>query len=226
VNAHGEPSTFNAQISVLNAIVDVDVAQRAGWRPLDLATAFLAGGARFLQLRAKHLGSGEFLDLASAVAEAAHAAHALVIVNDRADIARLAGADGVHVGQDDLSPRAVRAVVDSGRAESDVSIVGLSTHTEAQLDAAILEPISYVAVGPIFGTTTKATGGPPVGLEMVKRAARLRLPVVAIGGITLENARSVIDAGATSVAVISDLLVQGDQPEARVRAYLERLSRV
>jgi thiamine-phosphate pyrophosphorylase len=226
VNAHEETSTFKAQLSVLNTIVDVDVAQRAGWRPLDLARAFLAGGATFLQLRAKSLPAGEFLDLASAVVDAAHAAHALLIVNDRADIARLAGADGVHVGQDDLSPRAVRAVVDSEHAESSVSIVGLSTHSEAQLDAASREPITYVATGPVFGTTTKATGGPPVGLDMVRRAARLRLPVVAIGGITLDNARSVIDAGATSVAVISDLLVQGDRPEARVRAYLERLSRV
>jgi thiamine-phosphate pyrophosphorylase len=163
-----------------------------------------------------------FLAIALAVVELARRDHARVVINDRADIARLAGADGVHVGQDDLPPSAVRALVGDG------AVVGLSTHTVSQVTQAVLEPVSYVAVGPVFGTMTKATGYERVGLEMVREAAghaRSRnLPLVAIGGITLDNALSVLDAGAASVAVISDLLT-GDDPEARVRAYIERFSR-
>lgn len=128
----------------------------------------------------------------------------------------------MHVGQDDLTPADVRRVL------GPAAIVGLSTHTEAQLAAALDEPVSYVAVGPVFGTTTKDTGYEAVGLQLVERAAVRaagRLPVVAIGGITLDSAAAVIGAGATSVAVITDLLVGGD-PKARVQAFLDRLSRV
>jgi thiamine-phosphate pyrophosphorylase len=188
----------------------------------DLAAACLTGGARFLQLRAKTLSGAEFLDMASAVVALAHGAGAAVIVNDRADIAMLAGADGVHVGQDDLPSRFVR------RVTGDAVIVGLSTHTLEQVDLALEDPISYLAIGPVFGTATKATGYEPIGLDRVAHAARRvaarGLPLVAIGGITLDNAQAVIEAGAASVAVISDLLA-GNDPEARVRAYTERLSR-
>jgi thiamine-phosphate pyrophosphorylase len=206
----------------LNAIVDIDAAARAGWTPIDLARAFLSGGARFLQVRAKHLAGAAFLDTASAIVDLARPAGASVIVNDRADIARLAGAAGVHVGQEDLAPRAVRTVV------GDDAVVGLSTHTVEQLERALDEPVSYVAIGPVFGTATKETGYEAIGLERVanasRRAAARGLPLVAIGGITVHNARAVVDAGAAAVAVIGDLLATGD-PEARVRAYLERLGR-
>jgi thiamine-phosphate pyrophosphorylase len=151
----------------------------------------------------------------------AHEAGAILIVNDRADIARLAGADGVHIGQDDLSPAAARRVV------GDTLMVGLSTHTSAQIAAAVREPVSYLAIGPVFGTATKVTGYDAIGLRAVASAAASArgagLPLVAIGGITLETAPSVIEAGASAVAVIGDLLSTGD-PEARARAYLERLS--
>jgi thiamine-phosphate pyrophosphorylase len=206
----------------LYAIVDADAVVRTGWQPLDLAAAYLRGGARFLQLRAKSMPGAELLATASAVVQLAHRHQARVIINDRADIARLAGADGVHVGQEDLPPAAVRAIV------GDTALVGLSTHTTEQVDRAIREPVSYLAVGPIFDTATKATGYEHVGLEMVRDAARRAtaqgLPLVAIGGITIESAASVLDAGASSVAIISDLLTTGD-PEARVRAYIERLAR-
>jgi len=102
-------------------------------------------------------------------------------------------------------------------------LVGRSTHTPAELAIAAQEAVDYVAIGPVFGTSTKATGHEAVGLEMVRRAASGARPVVAIGGITLDNALSVITAGARSVAVISDLMAGGD-PASRVRAYLERLS--
>jgi thiamine-phosphate pyrophosphorylase len=207
----------------LNAIVDVECAERAGWRPIDLARAFLDGGATFLQLRAKYLPGGRLLDEALATADLAHQAGAMLIVNDRGDIARLSGADGVHVGQEDLAPAAVRHVTGPD------AIVGLSTHTVAQVDAAVGEPITYLAVGPVFGTRSKDTGYEAIGLALVRaaadRALAAGLPLVAIGGITLDRAASVIDAGATSVAVISDLLSTGN-PAKQTRAYLERIGSV
>lgn len=205
----------------LYAIVDVECAARAGWPPRDLAAAYLRGGARLLQLRAKTLPSGELAGLAAEVTELAHRAGSVLIVNDRADVARLAGADGVHVGQRDLPPEAVRSIV------GEAAVVGLSTRTPAEIDAALAAPISYVAVGPVFGSTTKEGRAQPVGLDRVRyaagRAAARGLPVVAIGGITLERAREVLAAGAASVAVIADLLTAGD-PEARVRAYVADLA--
>jgi thiamine-phosphate pyrophosphorylase len=207
-------------IPPLYAVLDADSAERAGWTLIDLAAACVAGGARFLQLRAKHAAGGVLLDAATRLAGLAHAAGAILIVNDRAEIARLSGADGVHVGQDDLPPAAVRRIVGPD------ALVGFSTHTPAQLAAAVQEPVNYVAVGPVFETSTKATGYDAIGLDAVHAASRVaherRLPLVAIGGITLDTAPSVIGAGATSVAVIGDLLAGGD-PAARVRDYLERL---
>jgi thiamine-phosphate pyrophosphorylase len=196
----------------------VDVATHAGWAPLDLARAYLDGGARLLQLRAKHLASGPFLTLCDGIVQAAARYRASIIVNDRADLAVLAKADGVHVGQEDLAPAAARRLL------GPAAIVGFSTHTPAQIEAAIREPISYLAVGPVFGTITKDTGYSAVGLDLVSTAARLAasIPVVAIGGITLETASSVLEAGATSVAVIGDLLSHGN-PQTRVAAYLQRL---
>jgi thiamine-phosphate pyrophosphorylase len=195
----------------------VDVAQHSGWTPIDLARALLAGGARLLQLRAKTMSSGAFLTLATELVSLAGAHDATVVINDRPDIAKLAGAGGVHLGQDDLAPAQARSIL--GTVLGDAALIGKSTHTDGQLELASREPVDYVAIGPVFGTTTKATGYDAVGLDAVARAARINLPVVAIGGITLDNAQSVLDAGAASVAVIGDLLAGGD-PEARVRAFL------
>ena len=171
-------------------------------------------------MRAKNLGSGAFLDLAGAVVEIARPVAAAIIVNDRADLAVLAGATGVHVGQDDLAPSDVRRVTGPD------AVVGRSTHTAEQITQALDEPISYLAIGPIFSTVTKATGYDAVGYQSVahaaSRAAARRLPVVAIGGITLETAPRVIEAGAAAVAIIGDLLTAN--PEARVREYLAALA--
>ena len=205
----------------LYAILDSDVAAGASWTLPDLASACLAGGARFLQVRAKNASSGWLLETTGAIIERARGADAIVIVNDRADIARLSSAHGVHVGQDDLSPSAARAIV------GDAATVGLSTHTGDQIEAALSQPISYLAIGPVFDTSTKATAYRAVGLARVRDAAERAgaLPVVAIGGITLDSAVDVVHAGAASVAVISDLLSTAD-PEGRVRAYVERLAGV
>jgi len=181
-----------------------------------LVRAYLAGGARVLQVRAKHHSGAALLDLASAIVMAAKPEGAIVIVNDRADIARLARADGVHLGQEDLSPEAARAILGPG------AMIGRSTHSVTQLDAAAKEPVDYVAVGPVFTTSTKETGYAAVGLELVHRAAAGTRPVVAIGGITIENAPKVLSAGAASVAVISDLLSTRN-PVSRVAAFLTAL---
>jgi len=201
----------------LYAIVDAELCARGGWAPRELAQAYLAGGARLLQLRAKDLGGAAFLELATAMVNDARQVDGRVIINDRADIAVLSGAAGVHVGQDDLSVEDVRRIVGAD------AIVGLSTHTHAQLEEALSQPISYVAVGPVFGTSTKATGYEAVGLQIIRDAYAVAspkgMPVVAIGGITLDRVKSVWDAGAASAAVISDLLV--DDPVARVARFVD-----
>lgn len=167
------------------------------------------------------MGSGALVELARELAADARRVGATLILNDRPDLARMAGTAGVHVGQTDLPPAAGRKIVGPD------AIVGLSTHSAAELDAAMREPVDYVAVGAVFPTSMKGPAHPTVGLELVRHAASLGAahakPVVAIGGITLETATTVIEAGAASVAVITDLLV-GD-PVERARQYLSVLSR-
>lgn len=200
--------------------MDADVCARADRAPLDVVHAFLGAGAKLIQLRCKTWGSGAFLDLARQTVAAAAAVGATVIINDRADIAVLSGAQGLHIGQEDLRPADARRVI------GDEPILGLSTHTPAQWEAAVEEPVSYVAIGPVFGTATKDTGYAAVGLgvvaQAVSAAASRGLPVVAIGGIGRENAASVIAAGAASVAVITDLV--RDDPAASCHALLAALA--
>jgi len=187
-----------------------------------LADAYLAGGARFLQIRAKRSASGAFLQMCEQVVASSRRAGATVIVNDRADIATLSHADGVHLGQDDLDP------ADARRILGGFATIGLSTHSLDQARAAARAPINYIAVGPVFGTSTKATGYHAVGTALVSEVREMLdkegmdLPIVAIGGITLERAPDVIRAGAASVAIISDLLSGGD-PAVRVREFLKAL---
>jgi thiamine-phosphate pyrophosphorylase len=202
---------------LLYAIVDAGICQARGIEAAELAGAYLRGGARLLQLRWKGAPGAAFLGLAERVVAAAAAVEgARVIVNDRADIARLAGASGVHVGQEDLAPETVRQLL------GPEAMVGLSTHDRPQVDAALATTATYIAVGPVFGTSTKDTGYDARGLDLVRYAAGRGKPVVAIGGMTLERARSVIDAGAWAVAVITDLM--SDDPESRARAFLQALS--
>lgn len=201
----------------LCAIVDQRTAERHGWQPPALARACLEGGARWLQLRVADAGSGQALAWCDEIVASARRRGARVVVNDRADIALLAGADGVHVGQTDLRPDAVRRVLPPP------AIVGVSTHTAGEVDGSLGDDATYVAVGPIYRTRTKETGCAPVGLGLVRYAAGAQgRPIVAIGGITPERARGVLDAGASAVAVISDLLRGGD-PAQRVAAYVALL---
>jgi thiamine-phosphate pyrophosphorylase len=211
------PLTDPGPVPFLYPVIDTQVCAARSKDPIELAEACLAGGARVLQLRCKSEASGAFLDLADRLVSLARASGAIVIINDRADIARLSGAAGVHVGQEDLSAADARVVVGAE------AIVGVSTHDEAQVDAALAGPATYIAVGPIFGTSTKDTGYGARGLELVRYAARGRKPVVAIGGITVERAASLVTAGASGLAVITDLL--SGNPEAQTRRYVEVITR-
>ena len=197
----------------LYPIVDIAICAARSFDPVSVTRAYLSAGARVLQLRHKSGSSAELLSLADELVRQAHDFSASIIINDRADIALLGGAAGVHVGQDDL------AVADVRRILGEQSLVGISTHDEAQVDAALTTTATYVAVGPIFGTATKDTGYSARGLDLVRYAANRGKPVVAIGGVTLENAARAIEAGATGLAVITDLL-NGD-PETRARAFIE-----
>jgi thiamine-phosphate pyrophosphorylase len=160
---------------------------------------------------------GAVLALAREAVAAARATGALLLVNDRADIALLAGAGGAHLGQEDLPPRDARRALPAG------AVLGLSTHGDRQVEAAAGEPLDYVAIGPVFATRTKPDAHAVVGLEGVRSArARTRRPLVAIGGITAENASAVIEAGADGVAVLSAVLAGADVETAvrRLRAAI------
>ena len=211
---------MGADLPPVYAIVDAGLAARHGWTVPDLAAAYLDGGVRLVQLRAQGVASGVLEGWCDAVVARASRYGAAIVVNDRADIARLCGAAGVHLGQEDLPVEDARNVL------GESAIVGLSTHTVGQLRNALASPVTYVAVGPVHATGTKDTGYPPVGLSLVRAAAVLAAatPVVAIGGITLKGAPEVLAAGAASVAVIGDLL-SGGTPAARVRAYVDRLAK-
>lgn len=160
------------------------------------------GGAGLVQLREKRLPPREFCRQAAEAVRAAHGRGERVVVNDRADIALASGADGVHLGQDDLTPEAARRLL--GRA----AIIGYSTHNVEQAREAAGMPVDYIAIGPVFDTASKERPHPVVGLDGVRRAREAvgGRPLVAIGGITRHNARAVIEAGADCVAVIGALL--------------------
>ena len=183
----------------------------------ELARKLIGSGVEVLQYRAKNVPAKEMLSRARELAAVARSAGARFFVNDRPDVAYLAGAHGVHVGQDDLGVEQARVVIGSD------AWVGLSTHNIEQFEKALSSSADYIAVGPIFATSSKASPDPVVGLGLIRRARRLTgRPIVAIGGITLERAAEVIEAGADSVAVISDVL-GAENPADRVRQYLRRL---
>lgn len=185
----------------------------------DLARCFLRGGSRFFQVRAKNLPDRSAYEELEQVAAACREYGARFVVNDRPDLALAAGAAGVHLGQEDLPVKIARGIL--GRA----AIIGLSTHNESQFLAALTEDVDYLALGPIFESPTKPGANRPVGCEALARyTAMTQLPVVAIGGISLDNVTQVWEAGAASVAVISDIAGSQD-PAARLRQYLELAAR-
>jgi thiamine-phosphate pyrophosphorylase len=181
---------------------------------LDLAAALAGSGVELIQYRNKTASSRQFFEISRRLSSALGPRGIRLIVNDRPDIALLAGAGGVHVGQDDLSAEDARAICGPDRW------VGVSTHTLEQLAAAERTSADYIAFGPIFPTATKKNPDPVVGTELLRKARQMtKKPLVAIGGITLERAAEVYRAGADSLAVIRDLICAQD-PGARAREYL------
>lgn len=190
-------------------VIITEQAARGGW--LAAAEAALRGGATCLQLREKALPDGELLRRAVRLRELTHRHGALLIINDRPDIALLAHADGVHVGQDDLPVAAARRVLGGDK------LVGKSTHTAAQLEAALVERPDYVAVGPMFASSTKpgdAIAGPGLAAEAVRRT---ELPVVAIGGITPTNVEQVRAADVRCVCACAGVIGAEDVQAAARR---------
>ncbi|MDT7781430.1 MAG: thiamine-phosphate pyrophosphorylase [Acidobacteriota bacterium] len=179
------------------------------------------GGARLVQLREKHLSPREFYSEAEEALKVARARGVRLVINDRADIALALGADGVHLGQDDMPPLAARALL------GDKAIIGFSTHSVEQAVGAARLPIDYVAIGPVFATSSKDNPDAVVGLEGVRGVREVLgpIPLVAIGGVTRERARAVLEAGADSVAVLSALLPSRDPAEItrRTRFFLAEL---
>jgi thiamine-phosphate pyrophosphorylase len=205
-------------LSRLYAIVDAEVLATRCVALADFAHDLRTACVRIVQYRNKNGSPQEVLRAASSLRHVMAGSGCKLILNDRADLAVLANFDGVHVGQDDLSPEDARHVVGPNR------IVGVSTHTDEQVRIAQQSCADYIAIGPVFATGTKPDASPVVGLDGVRRARALTTkPLVAIGGITSANARSVIDAGADSVAVISALLAPNQSAEQLARDFLARL---
>jgi thiamine-phosphate pyrophosphorylase len=178
----------------------LDPQQARGRDPATVLQALLEGGSKIVQLRAKTLAPRDFLELARAIRELTRKSECRFIVNDRVDIALACGADGVHLGQEDLPLTAARKLM-AGR------IIGISTHSEEQAREAERDGADYIGFGPMFGTTTKETGYAARGTDMLRQLRRaVQVPIVAIGGITETNVTQVWEAGADSAAIISDIL--------------------
>jgi thiamine-phosphate pyrophosphorylase len=184
------------------------------------AKKLMEAGVKLLQYRAKNAAARELWEESRAIAELARRTNCTFIVNDRPDVAYLAGADGVHVGQDDPDVEQARKVIGPERW------VGVSTHNLEQFRDAAATSADYIAVGPIYQTSSKVNPDPMVGTELLEQVRALtEKPIVAIGGITLERAADVLAAGADSVAVISDILKSKD-PAGMAREFIRRLDAV
>ena len=195
------------QLPKLYAILDPE--QTRDREPAAALQSLLDGGAKIIQLRAKSLAPRNFLGLARAAARETRRRDCRFIVNDRVDIALACGADGVHLGQEDLPLRAARKLMPD-------KIIGISTHSEEQALQAEHDGADYIGFGPMFGTTTKETGYAARGAELLRRVRRaVKIPIVAIGGIKEDNVDQVWQAGADSAAIISDILA-ADEIAAKV----------
>jgi thiamine-phosphate pyrophosphorylase len=199
-------------------ILDTGAVLARGLDPVRAAQDILDGGALILQFRHKAFLTRQAFQWLEEIAGFARQAGATLVVNDRADLARLFGA-ALHLGQDDLPPSAARSIT------GHQTLVGFSTHNEAQLRASAAEPVDYVALGPIFGTATKENPDATVGLDELRRIRPLTdRPLVAIGGITRAGAISVREAGADSLAIVADLFPEDGNLRARTEEWIRLLA--
>jgi len=197
-------------------VITADPAQARGRSHLEIANAAIRGGATAVQLRMKDAPARAIVETARAIASQCREAGVAFIVNDRIDVALASGADGVHVGQDDLSAAAARALLGVG------PLLGVSAATVEEAAAAAKAGADYLGVGAVYATATKADAGAAVGLARIRQVAGSRaLPVVGIGGITIDNAAAVIHAGAAGVAVITAVTMAEDMAEATRRLRQE-----
>jgi thiamine-phosphate pyrophosphorylase len=194
-------------------------SQMAG-KPHDmLVMECAAAGARIIQVRDKELHDGALLNQAL-LCVSRNTGHYYLIINDRADIALLSGADGIHLGQEDLAVSEARTLL------GNKAIIGLSTHNETQFRNALTQNIDYIALGPVFSTKTKISSNQPLGLAYVGRMRRLTdMPLVAIGGINLKRARELWKLGIDAVAIVSDIM-KSDAPGKKIKEYLQAHSRL
>jgi thiamine-phosphate pyrophosphorylase len=205
------------QLPRLYPILDADALTRAGVSLTTAAQGLYDAGVRWVQYRDKQASDADVVERMRELRSIFPAGEAVLLLNDRVALCVAAGADGVHVGQEDMPPAEARRIL--GRAR----LLGVSTHNMGQMRAALATGAAdYLAIGPVFATSSKDNPDPVVGLEGVKAARALtRLPLVAIGGITGENGREVIEAGADAVAAISALLPErGREMAQRVRDFL------
>ena len=187
---------------------------------LEFSQQLIDSGVRILQYRHKTAAAKSMLRECKAVAKAANEAGVSFLVNDRPDVAFLANATGVHVGQDDLGVEQARSIVGAERW------VGVSTHNREQFAAAAATSADYIAIGPIFETSSKANPDPAVGVDVIRALRALtEKPIVAIGGISMDRAEEVLRAGADSVAVIGDILLAAN-PKERARQFVKKLEGV
>jgi thiamine-phosphate diphosphorylase len=212
-NRNSELGTRNSKLPPVYPITD---RRLSGLSHTEQIRRLIAGGATFIQLREKELPTGEFFEDAAEAVRVAHAAGVAVLINDRVDIAICAGADGVHLGQDDMPVDAARRLLGEDK------IIGYSTHSVEQAVAARVLPVDHIAIGPVFATSTKDDTSPVVGLDGVRavRSAIGNVPLVAIGGIQAENMGDVLAAGADSVAMIGSIVSAPDEIERRIRRLL------
>ncbi len=212
---------MNLTLPKIYPITDVRLARLSHAEQVE---RLIAGGAKFIQLRDKYSSPNEFYEAAKTVVEIGRTHSVKILINDRVDIALAVKADGVHLGQDDLPPEHARKLLGAE------AIIGYSTHSVAQASDALLLPVDYIAIGPVFQTQTKEKPDDVVGLEGVRAVRQVigDFPLVAIGGIDLNNVGLVFEAGADSAAVIRDLLSDalGITEKMRDLAAAEQLRRV
>jgi thiamine-phosphate pyrophosphorylase len=197
-------------------IYPITDVQLTGLSHAEQVDRLIEGGATLIQLREKHLSPQEFYRQAEGALRVARLHGVRVIINDRVDIALALKADGVHLGQDDMSPQAARSLL------GDNALIGFSTHNAEQARQALNFPVNYIAIGPIFATSSKMDSQPVVALKGLKHVRSIvgDFPLVAIGGITGQNAQAVYDSGADCIALISAVLSDPSQITTKTRQFI------